>query len=82
MRRGTTKIASATVPGSAGSPYHARQSVAETDPSAGGLGCEPPQEQLLGLAIPTSSGTPGQETRSHRRRAFHVGNSLLFLERG
>jgi hypothetical protein len=63
-------------PGTDGSDASLLQSLAEADLSAGGLGSEPYQELLPSRAIQTSRGTPRQETRSHRRSAFHFGHRL------
>src|SRR5207245_2680266 len=54
---------------------------AETELCAGGLGGEPHQAYLPGLAVPTPGGTPGQEAGSGRRGALDAGDFLPYAQR-
>src|SRR5256885_14279495 len=60
---------------------HAGQSLAETELGAGGLGGEPHQAYLPGLAVPTLGGTPGQEAGSGRGGPLDAGDLLPYAER-
>src|SRR5205814_9848390 len=51
------------------------------DPGAGRLGRQPHQAYLLGLAVPTVGGTPGQEAGSGRGGALDAGDLLPYAER-
>src|SRR3989449_9168707 len=61
--------------------HHTGQSLAETELGAGGLGGEPHQAYLPGLAVPTLGGTPGQEAGSGRGGPLDAGDLLPYAER-